>query len=249
MKKVSSMWFIPSVCMLVFSAFLSESSDNLNKMTCVENRKFKQLESHIHGYDKHKDFLSFHADNLNYVDISEFKESIKCVANMSVVSEVKINKISDEKNVRIFDLQITSTSEEAGYRFVYFMERIFSGIVDIEEMLVDKNNDVFVVNLKGKIHYFDIKLNIPKRNPIENEEMCVYAITEDMKKNCEFAMFRKKLTYKLDGIVGKSAVVNKKAYQVGDKIADYTLEKVARSNIALRSDSGRIKYVDLGRTF
>lgn len=249
MKKVSANWSIPSFGLIIFSIFCYESADNINKLTYIEKRKIKQQDTHIQQYNKHKEFLSFHADNLGYVNLNELRESIKCIANMSEVSEVKINKLSDDKNVRTFDLQITSMKEEAGYRFIYFMERIFNGIVNIEEVLIDKTNDVFTVNLKGKISYFDIKINVPKKNAIENEQMCVYAVTEDMKKNCEFAMFRKKLSYKLEGIVGKSAVINKKMYQIGDKIADYTLEKIARSNIALRSESGRIRYVELGKNF
>lgn len=249
MKRVPWYWSILIFVFLIAAIFLYSETAELEQQLQHEQQTLIRLNNYYDQYKRHEDYIRSHVDMLGRVTIDEMKDAIRCIANMSAISEVKLKGVSEKDNLRCFSLTITTLCEQGCYRFIYFLERVFHGVVNIYDVKIEKQKSVYSMDIKINIHYFDTKFVVAKKIAIENKQMCVYALTNDMKRNCEFSIIKEQDRYQVNALIGNNVLINKKSYSVGQTIKGYKIRNIERSMIILESPNGNTKNVALGAFF
>jgi len=249
MKRVPWYWSILIFVFLLAAIFFYSKTDELEQQLLNEKQTVIRLNNYYDQYKNHEDYIRSHADTLGRVTIDEMKDAIRCIANMSAISEVKLKGISEKDNLRCFSLTVTTLREQGCYRFIYFLERVFHGVVDIYDVKIEKQKSVYSMDIKINVHYFDAKFVVAKKRAIENEQMCVYALTNDMKRNCEFSVIKEQERCQINALIGNNVLINKKSYSAGQTIKGYKIKNIEKSMIVLESTNGNTKNVALGAFF
>ena len=230
--------------MAVIAIYLYHNIETLQQDICVKSSEVNRYKTLYSQYVKHMDYISLHSSMLSYPDADTFRKSLKYISEISDVLEVSLCDMSDTANMRQITLKAKYADEHAGYRFIYYLEKLIHGVVDVQSVLIVQQDATYNMILKLNIYYFNVKEHSLARNESYEE-----AVKLDIDESCQFSLFQKKVGYQLNGIIGNTAIINRKRYKRGDWIGSLCVKQICDSHVMLKSKDGRIIKIALGTYF
>ena len=240
-------WFVIIIVICIMGINFRISNEELKCAIVSKNIKLKKYKIAHNNYNKHKKYIMLHSEELGFINLTEFKTSIKSIAKLSGITELNICSVQDDANCRNVSLRLKSTEQNC-YKFMYFCERIINGVLDIQEVNIKPDGKNVEMKLKAKITYFDIQFK-HSTSLIKDKNKYIKSIQDDMKKHCNIHLFEKRIAYKLNGIIGNAEIINGKIYNVGACVEDAIVHKINRLSIVLKLPNQKLKNVDLGGEF
>lgn len=228
------------------AVYLYHQTDVLENDIQAKNLELNKYILNEQKYEECKDYILLHSDILFCPGIEQFKKDLKQIADISKISELSMSNMSETGNTRQFVLDIKYADEQAGYRFVYYLERIMHGVVNIQRLEIDRQKDCISMRINVIASYSNLKFCGAVCDVYGEYKS---ALEMDIADECGFNLMHERVMYKVNGIIGNTVSINNKTYKSGSKIGDYIIEKVNEESVIIMVGNGDTKKVALGTVF
>lgn len=246
MKHYDYAYIIFIAIMSCAAVYLYYQTDVLENNIQAKNLELNKYILNEQKYEECKDYILLHSDILFRPEMEQFKKDLKQIADISKISELSMTNMSETVNTRQFVLDIKCTDEQAGYRFVYYLERIMHGVVNIQRLEIDRQKNCIIMRINVIVLYSDLKIGTAVCDVYGERKN---ALEMDIADKCGFDLMHEKTMYKVNGIIGDAAYINNKTYRSGSKIGDYIIKKVNEESVIIMAKNGDTKKVALGTVF